>query len=1173
MMKVAEYVKEKRQKSERTDAAALDTAPNVAARVLAIHPRYKKLSEAEYTRFFGIKMHEKAAGVAAALVSHPDNVWLEDTPGNRKAASQYLTEHEDLLGRLASLVQDPSTPAQVLTEELDEIFRRRATPGSKDPNAFDDPVQRAIGQRLVGLAFSGGGIRSATFNLGILQALADDGLLGHVDYLSTVSGGGYIGSWLAACIQKESSLAAVEKRLSPAQASPSDPEPESIQFLRDYSNYLTPRTGMFSADTWTIAMIWSRNTFLNLIVLIFTGLSVLLVPRLLAFAQEAVRPSGINQVISQRFPTSKLSLIAMALMFIAAALIGYNLRSSGVKADEKSPWYQRQHGVQLAIVVPALIAALLGSYCLWNFLSNFDYPGPFPWGNLKLYLPAVGVLFMLLAAQVFGDFWGCFKRDKSRLPGLIGAPTTFIVYPLFSAGVFLGSFLLIGRLMWEWDYRAGRWHALSFGAPLILVAFALTMTIEIGLMGRSFPDDRREWIGRLGAWVTIFSLGTLALFTISLYGPLLVAWLIAVGGPWMAGLLPAGWMGTTIGALLAGKKQSSDKKDEKQQETPFLKKLLITVGPYVFIGGLLLLLTYALHLILSPSACPTNQEPDKPLAKFCNANALLPPAQAWLDAHWDLIDFTKGWWTLGAFLVSAFIAWLFSTTVDINDFSMHHFYKNRLVRCFLGASRAKERAPNPFTGFDADDERRLCMFRHDAVEVKDGKEVPKPYRGPYPIINTTLNLVHGERLSWQERKGSSFIFTPKYSGWNKETNVAGAWVDSATYRITNVYAYPTNESNEGGIGLGTAVAISGAAASPNMGYQSSPPLAFLMTVFNVRLGWWLGNPALDAWRESGPNFGLNYLLTELFGLTNDSRKYMYLSDGGHFENLGIYELVRRRCLLIVACDAEQDGEMTFGGLGNAIRKCRTDFGVEIQIDVSRLRKDSKTGLSQEHCAVGTIRYPDRDRDGRAVTGTLVYIKSSITGDEPADVLEYRSRDAAFPHQTTADQFFDESQFESYRRLGYHIGLEELHPGKLVLLYAESVARLDEERRSKFKNYHSRIAQLIDSTNESELGSLREHIRPLMTHLLARPGQPANTPRAKGVHDEPTIQEFYKSLLRFMADAIEGEKHQMNWSGEHAALLTLFDHWTRLTGFAGQFGIQKDSLDPATKEFFQKRLGL
>ncbi|MGH9720699.1 MAG: hypothetical protein ACRD8O_10840, partial [Bryobacteraceae bacterium] len=200
----------------------------------------------------------------------------------------------------------------------------------------------------------------------------------------------------------------------------------------------------------------------------------------------------------------------------------------------------------------------------------------------------------------------------------------------------------------------------------------------------------------------------------------------------------------------------------------------------------------------------------------------------------------------------------------------------------------------------------------------------------------------------------------------------------------------------------------------------------------------------------------------LFGLSNDKRRYVSLSDGGHFENLGIYELVRRRCALIIACDAEEDAEQHFQGLGSAIRKCRTDFGVEIDVDIEPLRKLDSTRRSRAHCAVGTICYPETDPlTGRRITGTLFYVKSSLTGDEPEDVLEYESYQPAFPHQSTADQFFDESQFESYRRLGYHIAERNFH-------LLERIVELVEQSRSTDPG-----AQLDPAL---ELDSLREAIR-------------------------------------------------------------------------------------------------
>jgi hypothetical protein len=244
--------------------------------------------------------------------------------------------------------------------------------------------------------------------------------------------------------------------------------------------------------------------------------------------------------------------------------------------------------------------------------------------------------------------------------------------------------------------------------------------------------------------------------------------------------------------------------------------------------------------------------------------------------------------------------------------------------------------------------------------------------------------------------------------------------DTTTWQ--SVFA-PTKEAgckrpeSADGMTLGTAVAISGAAASPNMGSYSAPALAFLMTLFDVRLGWWVGNPAhRKAWLRGSPIIGFVSLLRELMGATNDDNQYVYLSDGGHFENLAVYELVRRGCRLIVACDASCDGGYGFGDLHNAIERCRTDFGVEIELDTTDLKPED--GLSQGHFAVGKIHYTP---GSEANDGVLIYLKPTLLADDPADVLGYKATNPHFPHDTTANQWFDEAHFENYRALGEAAG--------------------------------------------------------------------------------------------------------------------------------------------------------
>jgi hypothetical protein len=364
---------------------------------------------------------------------------------------------------------------------------------------------------------------------------------------------------------------------------------------------------------------------------------------------------------------------------------------------------------------------------------------------------------------------------------------------------------------------------------------------------------------------------------------------------------------------------------------------------------------------------------------------------------------------------------IFAWRVDINEFSLHAFYRNRLTRCYLGASNIP-RHPNPFTGFDDAD-----------ADVAVSELLPnKGYHGPFPIFCTALNLTFGEELAWQERKAASFAFTPLYSGydipWTASKGETTKWRFNGFVR-TATYAY-----SEPGIHINTVAAISGAAVSPNMGYHSSPATAFLLTLFSVRLGWWLRNPRVldedgfklgdpDCFPSPSPRFSLLSLVRELLGRTNDTSDYVYLSDGGHFDNMGLYELVRRRCRYIVICDSEADGGLKFEGIGMAIRKCRIDFGAEVALDLRPLQRMKDSKYSAAHCVVGTVKYPDDPGH----PGTVVYIKSSLTGDEPADVLNYEKGHEMFPHDSTTNQWFTESQFESYRRLGHHVAFSVFEP--------------------------------------------------------------------------------------------------------------------------------------------------
>jgi hypothetical protein len=205
-----------------------------------------------------------------------------------------------------------------------------------------------------------------------------------------------------------------------------------------------------------------------------------------------------------------------------------------------------------------------------------------------------------------------------------------------------------------------------------------------------------------------------------------------------------------------------------------------------------------------------------------------------------------------------------------------------------------------------------------------------------------------------------------------------------------------------------------------MGYHSSPALTFLLTLCNARLGAWLGNPGAAGrltWRRRDPLHGAGPLLREMFGRTTDQNPYVYLSDGGHFENLGLYEMVARRCRYIVVSDAGCDRDYAFEDLGAAIRKIRIDLGVPIVFESGISIDAGHQGAGNTHGAYAVVQYSAVDKG--MPDGVLLYLKATLSGNEPEDVRSYADSHPAFPHESTADQWFGESQFESYRALGLH----------------------------------------------------------------------------------------------------------------------------------------------------------
>jgi hypothetical protein len=874
---------------------------------------------------------------------------------------------------------------------------------------------RHVPKTQAALCLSGGGIRSATFGLGMLQALARHGLLDQFQYLSTVSGGGYVGAWLTSWVHRKEQqdpgkgLESVIKELAMPRRSKLDPEAAPIQHLRNYSNYLTPQLGWLSADTWTLIATYLRNLFINWLVWLPLLLSTLLLPRLVMSIATYAPDESLWEVWSA-------VVAGFVLAGVSMAYINLSLPSIRSLVDPYPQFLKDRQGQGTFLrwcLVPLLISAFLLTSA-WAWLGNhgrssfLSLPAP---ESLLIFL-AIGAFahalawFMSLALLALTGGWhpvkqilmtvaGQLRMNRERSLLFFAGNVSAIIVSGTVGGIFawvLATKIFPRPLDTLDDYAAS-------ALPLLLLSFLVAGAIFVALTSRWTTDEDREWWARSSGWILIAMLGWSAVVGIVVFGPVVLfqsstyAPLLAAAGG-LSGLL-ALVLGFSAKTGTTGAATKLTWQEMAAQKVPLLAAPIALV--YIFVG-----LTYLSSWIIQKF----------PWLLFADADGAPGPLNVFSDpsAHRWILHHTNGiYLSLFVFLVMT-IGSLLAVVLNINKFSLHSIYRNRLIRAYLGASR-ENRRPDPFTGFDPEDNIQMRALQPPMLASQ-----PAQHR-LFHVVNIALNLVQHkkETLAWQERKAESFSMSPLH---------AGSW--RLGYRNATQYG-----QNQKGIAvrLGTAIAISGAAASPNMGYHSSPAVTFLMTLFNLRLGWWLGNPGSagnDTFDTACPTIAIKPIVGEAFGFTNDENPYVYLSDGGHFENLGLYEMVLRRCRFILVIDAGHDPDCAFDDLGNAIRKVRVDLGVPIEFERICIYPRNMPGKKAEHipkyCAIATIRYSRLDKN--EPDGSMIYIKPGLCEGEPADVYNYAQTNPAFPHEPTSDQWFSESQFESYRMLGSHI-LEQM----------------------------------------------------------------------------------------------------------------------------------------------------
>jgi hypothetical protein len=932
----------------------------------------------------------------------------------------HLTLSENLYASLAKAKEEqPGTTDTGLPANGGLSLAERVSSLEKECFDADLPLKKIL-HELEGqaLCFSGGGIRSASYCLGVLQGLAryskgifqrseqespsrDTSLLPSLDYLSTVSGGGYIGSWWMAWVTraggtKDAFRKTIHALAGRAESTSGDPEPRTIRHLRDYTSFLTPKLGL-SLDTWTLLAIVLRNLIINWAMLVPVIVAVVALPQVLRYLLL-----DFASLANANWRPLLLCGAGLAYFFAAlAASLRMPSRQAGrpYKAESSEPW-----PVTGLFLIPVIIAAFLLAILWFTYVTPHSVApsGGYRFSNTCfLYLFGIGFIsFAALGVFLLPTYWRAARKDGDLGVSIDPRRTIWRGTEIAGAAALAGG-LSAGALeaseVWSWNFLSTANETLAqnlfvlLAMPWICFVLLVTLSIFLGLIGLFEPEEDREWWARAGGLVIAAILVWITAQAIAIYG-----YNFNQG---MHSLILASFGSAFAGLGLAGASSAVSSAGPR----PVKASQLGALGKFLEKN----------HLLL-PGLCA---------AALLVLTLEIASLEEWLRS------LLHGMANLDSSLIilciAAAAAVLVNWFINVNIFSLHGMYRMRLMRAFLGASNTS-RKPDHFTGFDALD---------NLAET----DLPHTEGVPLHIINTTLNLVGTQELAWQQRKAESFTFSPL---------CCGAW--RIGYGPTEIYG------GSRGLTLATAVAISGAAFNPNMGYHSSPLVTLLMTLFNVRLGWWLPNPRCAETRKilsggsdlsskgekflhkNGPTFALEPLLREALGLTNDQYEWIELTDGAHFENLALYEMVLRRCHRIIVVDVGADPQCQFEDLGNALRKIEIDLGIPIHFQAN-MHMEAGSKPQNRYCAAARIDYRavDASADWMAPDGELIYIKAGLQGSEPPDIRQYAATHPTFPHQTTADQFFTEDQFESYRNLGSYVieqivenGLSRQHQGNI-----------------------------------------------------------------------------------------------------------------------------------------------
>ena len=938
----------------------------------------------------------------------------------------------------------------VLREKILRFNKRnREKKSNNEENSFFNSTENeeSIKKNLWGIAFSGGGIRSATFCLGAVQALTKAGVFKYFDYMSTVSGGGYMGSCITSLLQDQDKQIGVDADDSPFVGLNDGTDiydinetkmsvRNNIHHLRAHGNYLATENGVLKRDMLRFIGTFIFGSVYH--ILLFTILGFALVSTLLFYIQpfisaerRVINSTGDSSITSQHTTISFHQENMERLGFTETNTLPFSIEPAVIEKHIKG-WYNKAFLPSAQRIIPDFIDDPT-NYERWlkghpNIVPNNEFPE-----ERKSKALAFGVSFVLgilcvivslIIARIrkqtavsyiteqqqfqkkkddtqFQELEDKIKNAKSGRTIQDDVEYLFAKrYTFFSTAITIITAWIIAyiyRPMPELLFLPVSFALGAFSTTLLVTLIHESYTPQYSRVTRSFNSILKgaSFFGLLASIILPFLLVfifSLSYFSFTFYVSVIAAFISGY-------LFKKNNSGKTIPAFL--------------------------VKYYEPVANILVL--FLLLFIIPPIT-----------------RILLNWTETLASSGITLHDFMP----LAFIIASALSLIIITIFINSNKISAHAFYRDRLTETYLmtntRVNRNKKNSSSKKQGHPLLTIRNNETLKFNSIEKNNPKS-------PYHLIVTALNLRDNDETLRKSLKSEHFIFSPH-------------WIGSEYTGYVR-----TKEYNKGEMQLSTAMTISGAAFNSFVGFRTFFAQSLFATLLNVRLGYWLPNPWYYGSKKK-PDRSFTvwiwYLLKEMMGKTSADARLVYLSDGGHTgDNLGLLPLLQRRNRVIFVLDAEADKNYTFDSFNTALHLAFVEENICVEIDLSNIVRQNQEYpellLQQQSFAIGTVYYPKTEKH-EASEGIIVYLKAScsiydcekegcedalntdnpniqsiresieqmpinISPDEmPVFIENYNRKHADFPHQSTADQFFDPEQFGAYRALGEHVAWQALY---------------------------------------------------------------------------------------------------------------------------------------------------